>query len=431
MSTSADLLRTTDNRALLADYQRIRQFSDQIAAPLSPEDCMVQSMADVSPTRWHLAHTTWFFETFVLAKLEHFSGFDPQFNYLFNSYYNRVGKQFPRPQRGLISRPGLERIREYRRFVDSQMIDLLQSADLHGNLVQTIRTGLNHEQQHQELMLTDIKHVLSCNPTYPVYGGDEFYDSPGVATPEWMSVPEGLYEVGHGGEGFAFDNEAPRHRVFLPEFALATEAVTCGQYIEFIEDGGYQRPDHWLSLGWATVCEQGWDAPLYWFKQDDRWMQFTLAGLHEVDLRWPACHLSYFEADAFARWAGMRLPTEQEWEVALENLEPNAAGVELQFADTLLAQHSVIHPTGAVSPAETTARMLGCVWEWTSSSYAAYPGYRPPAGAIGEYNGKFMCNQYVLRGGSCASSSDHIRPTYRNFFPPAARWQFSGLRLAK
>lgn len=420
-----------ESRALLADYQRIRQFSDQLSAPLSAEDCMVQSMPDVSPTRWHLAHTTWFFETFVLAHRAGYKAFDLQFNYLFNSYYNQVGAQFPRAQRGLLSRPGLEQIRKYRASVDWHMAELLQSSAISEQMASAIRIGLHHEQQHQELMLTDIKHVLSCNPAYPAYGGEDFDDADPAGAKDWMVVEEGLYEVGHAGAGFAFDNESPRHKVFLPGFSLAASPVSCGEYLAFIEDAGYQRPAHWLSLGWATVCEQRWDAPLYWVRQGRRWMHYTLAGLQEVNPRWPVCHVSYFEADAFARWAGKRLPTEFEWEVALQKINQNNPGGGRQFADALLSRGLAIHPTAAVDAQETTGRMLGCVWEWTSSSYAAYPGYRPPDGALGEYNGKFMCNQYVLRGGSCATSSDHIRPTYRNFFPPEARWQFSGFRLAR
>jgi len=421
---------TIETDDLLEAYQRIRRFSDQISAPLSPEDCMVQSMPDVSPTRWHLAHTTWFFETFVLSQRDDYRIFDPQFNYLFNSYYNQIGKQFPRAERGLVSRPGLDRIREYRAYVDQHVTDVLHSHEPSDAMARTLRVGLHHEQQHQELMLTDIKHVLSCNPTFPVYGGVQFGDSTSIAKSNRIDVAEGLHEVGHGGDGFAFDNEFPRHRVFLPAFSVATSPVCCGQYMAFIDDGGYQRPDHWLSQGWATVLERTWEAPLYWLKQDDRWMQFTLGGLVEVDPEWPVCHLSYFEADAFARWSSMRLPTEFEWEIALSQVNRNHSQVEGQFADHLLSRDGIIHPTSTIAKEETTHRMLGCVWEWTSSSYAAYPGYQVPPGALGEYNGKFMCNQYVLRGGSCATSSDHIRPTYRNFFPPDARWQFSGLRLA-
>ncbi len=416
----------SESRTLLEKYQAIRDFSDRIAQPLSPEDCMVQSMPDTSPTRWHLAHTTWFFETFVLGACPGYQNFNQRFNYLFNSYYNTVGDQFPRPQRGLISRPGLAEIRDYRRHVDQQMVEFLQS-DVPQGLQDAIEVGLNHEQQHQELMLTDIKHVLSCNPLLPAYQSGEYSPSERPLD-QWFEFSEGIFESGYQGEGFCYDNELPRHRTFLEDFSIAGHPVTCGQFIEFIEDGGYDRPDHWLSLGWTAVQEQGWKAPLYWLKDhqhDSQWMQFTLAGLSPVNRNWPVCHVSYFEADAFARWAGYRLPTEFEWEQAA------SIGGGDQFADHLMRLGLVIHPTGGGTAVSGPAQMLGGVWEWTSSSYAAYPGYMPPAGAMGEYNGKFMCNQYVLRGGSVATCSNHIRPTYRNFFGPAARWQFSGFRLAK
>ena len=418
-------------RALSARYERIRRFSERLAEALSPEDCAIQSMPDVSPTRWHLAHTTWFFETFALAAMPGYEAFDPRFSYLFNSYYNQVGAQFPRAQRGLLSRPGLEEIRRYRAVVDRRMAELLAAGALDDRLAEVIELGLQHEQQHQELILTDIKHVLSCNPAWPAYERHDFLDAGSDDAGVWIAIEEGVYDVGHAAGGFAFDNEAPRHKVYLHEAALAPAPVSCGDYLAFIEDGGYERPEHWLSLGWATARAQAWTAPLYWVRHEGSWMQFTLAGLREIDPRWPVCHISYFEADAFARWAGMRLPTEFEWEVALAKIGSPNDGAALQFADRLLAGNRAIHPTAARGPGETTAGMLGGVWEWTSSSYAAYPGYRPPAGAIGEYNGKFMCNQYVLRGGSCATSSDHIRPTYRNFFPPEARWQFTGVRLAR
>lgn len=409
---------------LAARYQAVREFTERIAAPLSPEDCMVQSMPDTSPARWHMAHTTWFFETFILGSQTGYKVFDDQFKFLFNSYYNSVGDQFPRPQRGLISRPGLEKIRDYRRSVDRQMVELLDADQLPTSLRYSMEVGLHHEQQHQELMLTDIKHVLSCNPTLPVYQAGAFALSE-KPNSDWFDFDEGVFEVGHGGDGFAFDNESPRHRVFLHDFSLAGHPVTCGQFIDFIEDGGYERPDHWLSLGWTAVQENGWNAPLYWVKQDGQWMQFTLAGLQPVNRDWPVCHVSYFEADAFARWAGYRLPTEFEWEHA-----SGGCGGD-QFADHLMRLGFAIHPTGGEAASNQPAQMFGGVWEWTSSSYAAFPGYAPPEGALGEYNGKFMCNQYVLRGGSVATSSNHIRPTYRNFFSPDARWQFSGFRLAK
>jgi ergothioneine biosynthesis protein EgtB len=304
------------------------------------------------------------------------------------------------------------------------MVELLDADQLPASLRYSMEVGLHHEQQHQELMLTDIKHVLSCNPTLPLYQAGAFalLEKPNS---DWFDFDEGVYEVGHAGDGFAFDNESPRHRVFLHDFSLAGHPVTCGQFIDFIEDGGYEQPEHWLSLGWTSVQENGWNAPLYWVKQDGEWMQFTLAGLQPVNPDWPVCHVSYFEADAFARWAGYRLPTEFEWEHASAGCGGD------QFADHLMQLDLAIHPTGGAAASNQPAQMFGGAWEWTSSSYAAFPGYAPPDGALGEYNGKFMCNQYVLRGGSVATSSNHIRPTYRNFFPPDARWQFSGFRLAK
>jgi ergothioneine biosynthesis protein EgtB len=411
--------------SIATQYRQVRQLTDLIVEPLSAEDCMVQSMEDVSPTRWHLAHTTWFFETFILQKQPGYEAYGPQFNFLFNSYYNTVGKQFPRPQRGFVSRPGLAEIKRYREYVDDQVMKLLASDAISDEVAETICIGINHEQQHQELMLTDLKHVLSCNPMLPAYRDFPLELSRRAAN-GWCDFEEGIYEVGAAGSEFCFDNESPRHRVFLHDFSIARDLVTCGQYIDYIEDGGYQRPDHWLSLGWGAVNGEDWDAPLYWFKQDGQWMQFTLAGVVPVDPQWPVCHLSYFEADAFARWSGHRLPTEFEWEVACEGSLDETLDLKTQpFADGLFDRKKAIHPT--CSPDS----MLGSVWQWTSSSYAAYPGYRPPDGALGEYNGKFMCNQYVLRGGSVATSSNHIRPTYRNFFPAHARWQFSGLRLVR
>ncbi len=422
---ASTVTKTETNISLSEQYQAVRQFSQRIAAPLSAEDCMVQSMDDVSPTRWHLAHTTWFFETFILGSEPDYKVFDPQFNYLFNSYYNTIGKQFPRPRRGLVSRPGLEDIKRYRQYVDQHMVRFLNAGRYSDATATAIRVGLHHEQQHQELMLTDIKHVLSCNPTMPKYHDSPFADSrSGGET--WHTLDEGIYEIGYEGDGFSFDNESPRHRVFVHDFAIAQDLVTCRQFIDFIEDGGYQRPDHWLSLGWATVNREGWDAPMYWVKQDGAWMQFTLAGLVPIHPDWPVSHVSYLEADAYARWSGHRLPTEFEWEIACEKTQAVPIGLDRQcFANVLLDRGHALHPT------RSPDGMMGSVWQWTSSSYAAYPGYQPPPGAIGEYNGKFMCNQYVLRGGSVATSSDHIRATYRNFFPAETRWQFCGIRLAR
>ncbi|MEM8864643.1 MAG: ergothioneine biosynthesis protein EgtB [Planctomycetota bacterium] len=417
--------------ASLADrYQCVRQFSEQLAEPLSPEDCGIQSMPDASPVKWHLAHTTWFFETFLLKDRPGYERFDDRFTHLFNSYYNAVGEQFTRSQRGVLSRPSFDEMQAYRRHVDQHMATLLDSPD--EQIARIVEIGLHHEQQHQELILTDIKHALSQSPLRPVYQAGEFVTAAGNASDgDWLEFDEGVYEIGHPssdqvGEGFAFDNESPRHRVFVDAFQIADRPVTCGEYCRFIEDGGYQRPELWLSLGWATVSEHGWQAPYYWRAESDSWRQFTLAGDVEVNPAAPVCHVSYFEADAYARWAGARLPTEAEWEVAEREVAaqevastastgglPSAGG----FVDQLLAAGAAVHP--------------GRTWEWTASPYTAYPGYQAPDGALGEYNGKFMCNQFVLRGGSCATHSSHIRSTYRNFFPPEARWQFTGIRLCR
>mgnify|MGYP002623536483 CR=1 FL=1 len=409
-----------DYASLRDAYGAVRRQSEAIVEPLQPEDCVVQSMPDVSPTRWHLAHTTWFFETFVLKPFA--SGYQtshPAFEYLFNSYYNAVGVQFPRGQRGLLSRPTVAEVIDYRRHVDEQMQQLLDGpAGDASETVRVVEIGLNHEQQHQELMLTDIKHVFSCNPLYPVYQPAETPGDAQTARLAWRRFDEGLYEIGHAGSGFAFDNESPRHRVFVESFELADRLVTCGEYLEFMKDGGYQRPELWLSSGWAEVKSGGWHSPFYWTERDGTPHQFTLSGLRPVVAAEPVCHVSYFEADAYARWAGARLPTEAEWEIAAAN-EPIAGN---------LLESGALHPRPGNGD---TSQTYGDVWEWTASQYMPYPGYRAPDGALGEYNGKFMCNQFVLRGGSCATPQSHIRPTYRNFFPPEARWQFSGIRLAR
>ena len=423
---SVDLAITTgDLKARAARYAEVRRFSEQLCDSLSPEDCAIQSMPDVSPTRWHLAHTTWFFETFVVSQCLNHQIFNPDYTSLFNSYYNTIGKPYPRSQRGLLSRPGLDDVRTWRHHVDELVLDALRTGDgVTGRALELLEVGMHHEQQHQELMLTDIKHVLSCNPLRPVYRDGSFAASSRDHSKGRLKFDEGVYWIGHGGDGFAFDNEAPRHRVFLDEFELSCQLTTCGDYLQFIDDGGYQRSDFWLSLGWQTVCEQDWKAPLYWFQRDDQWYQFTLAGTREVDPLAPVTHVSYFEADAFARWAQSRLPTEAEWEVASGH-----GSVDGNFVDILLAEDSAIHPHGTARANANILNMFGDVWEWTSSPYVPYPGYVVPTGAMGEYNGKFMCNQYVLHGGSCATSSDHVRGSYRNFFPPEARWQFTGIRL--
>ncbi|EMI16347.1 Formylglycine-generating sulfatase enzyme [Rhodopirellula maiorica SM1] len=387
----------------------------------------MQSMDDASPTKWHLAHTTWFFETFILRTQSDYREFDSEFNFLFNSYYNSIGRQYPRSRRGLISRPGMQQVKDYRDHVDRELSKRLECDEFATEAAELLQVGINHEQQHQELMLTDAKHMLSCNPTWPTYRDDPF-DS--AATPSdanrWIEVPAGMYTIGHGGDGFAYDNESPRHSAHLHATSIATTLVTNGEYLEFIEDGGYKRPEFWLSMGWATAEQNDWNAPLYWHQRDGRWHQFTLAGLVPVEAAWPVTHVSYFEADAFARWAGKRLPTEFQWEAACQIIAKSSdTSLEQEpFADVLMQQNKCIHPT------RSPDGLMGAAWQWTSSSYAGYPGYCPPAGAVGEYNGKFMCNQYVLRGGSVATSSNHIRDTYRNFFPPEARWQFTTIRLA-
>jgi len=409
-------------------FRRIRALTERIVEPLEVEDMVIQSMPDVSPTRWHLAHTTWFFETFVLRQARpDRASFHPDYQFLFNSYYNLVGEQFPRPRRGLLSRPTAAQIMEYRAAIDANILQLLSESDESASLAngmslaEILEIGLNHEQQHQELMLTDIKHVFSCNPLHPVYRSRPPAASASPAPQGWRAFDEGVCEIGHTGPGFCYDNELPRHHVFLHAFQIADRLVTNAEYLEFMQAGGYSRPELWLSDGWGAVKSNAWDAPGYWELRDGQWMNFTLSGLQPVDPAGPACHVSLFEADAFARWRGARLPTEAEWEVASEGI-----AIDGNFVD-----RGTFHPVAAHAADELPAQMFGDVWEWTASPYVGYPGYHPPEGAVGEYNGKFMCNQYVLRGGSCATSRDHIRRTYRNFFPPAARWQFTGLRLAR
>jgi ergothioneine biosynthesis protein EgtB len=402
----------------------------ELAAPLSAEDCGAQSMPDASPVKWHLAHTTWFFETFVLERAEPgFKPFNAAFRVLFNSYYNAVGDKHPRPQRGLLTRPSFDEVLTYRARVDAAL-GLLLARNPAPALRDLIELGLQHEQQHQELILTDVKHLLAGNPLRPTYEANWPLMTIAARTPAWLPVQGGLHEIGHAGDDFAFDNETPRHRVHFDDCEIAAYPVTNGEYLEFIADGGYRRPELWLSLGWDCVNAQGWQAPLYWEKRgeqrDGAWFAFTLHGPAPLDARTPVTHISYFEADAYARWAGARLPTEFEWEaLAAQHIDTIEAG---NFVET-----GMLHPVAARVPRATNApaQLFGDVWEWTSSSYAPYPGFKTAAGAVGEYNGKFMCNQYVLRGGSCATPRSHMRATYRNFFPPDARWQFSGIRLAR
>jgi ergothioneine biosynthesis protein EgtB len=404
-------------------YGQIRHDTEALAQGLTAEDCALQSMPDASPVKWHLAHTTWFFETFVLEpKLRGYRSFDPAYRVLFNSYYNAIGERHPRAERGMLSRPRLDEVLAYRRHVDNSMHQLLSGTAIPEALGNLIELGNHHEQQHQELILTDLKHLLSRNPLRPAY------QKPWPLTPVqerirgWISHGEGLHEIGHDGEGFCFDNEMPCHRVWLDAFSIATHPVTHGDFIDFVEDGGYRRPELWLSAGWNVVNALGWRAPGYWERRDGEWHTFTLYGMVPVDPHTPVCHVSFYEAEAFARWAKARLPTEAEWEVAAMNAPRDGNFVESR----------ALHPLPLrESPANgTPAQIFGDVWEWTRSDYAPYPGFRAAEGAVGEYNGKFMSGQYVLRGGSCATPVNHIRASYRNFFPPEARWQFSGVRLA-
>ena len=412
--------------SLLDQYRAVRAFSEKICAPLQPEDYVIQSMPDASPAKWHLAHTSWFFETFLLKPyLPGYHSPHPQYDFLFNSYYNTIGERHCRPKRGLISRPTVEDTYAYRAYVDTHMAALLSGADTDLATLEPLLTlGLHHEQQHQELMVTDLKHLFFDNPLCPVYQPRRDLSTGTPPAIKWIAFGEGVREIGWNSSSFAFDNETPRHKEYLPAFALGSRLITNGEYLQFMEDGGYTRPELWLSEGWNEVNAQGWQSPLCWWNRKGDWQEFTLAGMAPLSLDTPVCHVSLFEADAYARWAGARLATEAEWEIASETV-PLCGN----FADS-----GRFHPA-ALSSQDTEPgqlqQMFGDVWEWTRSQYTPYPGYAPLPGALGEYNGKFMCNQFVLRGGSCATSHSHMRPTYRNFFPPDARWQFTGIRLAK
>ena len=410
---------------LIDHYHKVRRHSLLLAEPLSDEDCGAQSMPDASPVKWHLAHTTWFFETFILESMETaFAPFHPAFRVLFNSYYNGVGDKHPRAQRGLLTRPGMDVVRTYRANVDARIGRLLASElarPERERLTMLLALGLEHEQQHQELLLTDVKHLLAQSALFPAY-----LDSAVPATapqpapaPAWIAFDGGLAQIGHAGDGFCFDNELPRHPQYVAPFQLASALVTNGEFLAFIEAGGYRTAHLWLAEGWDWVRSQSLQCPLYWQRDDaGRWQEFTLYGLRPLDAAAPATHLSLFEADAYAHWAGARLPTEAEWEVA-------AQGVEMEVGR--------LHPAAGASAVagKGLRQMFGHCWQWTSSSYAPYPGYRTAPGALGEYNGKFMLNQYVLRGSSCATPAGHARASYRNFFPAGARWQFTGIRLAR
>jgi ergothioneine biosynthesis protein EgtB len=417
-------------RALARQYSEVRSATVGLAAPLSAEDQMLQSMPEASPTKWHLSHTTWFFETFLLTPhARNYRPLDDRFRQLFNSYYKQVGEHPNRGARGLMSRPSLDEVHAYRRGVDEAMLALIERAD--DSVLALVELGLNHEQQHQELILTDIKHALWSSPLRPAYRAQPVQLS-SPATPAggprptciWQEFKGGIHQIGHGGQGFAFDNEGPRHEALLRPFRMASRAVTNGEWLEFMADGGYRNPQLWLSDGWDAVGALHWEAPLYWERRNNEWRQYTMSGTRRVKESEPVCHVSYYEADAYARWAGARLPLEEEWEIAAGRNPSRGTMLE----------DGVFHPRVG-DPSHTDAsytleQMFGDIWEWTASPYVAYPGFRAADGALGEYNGKFMCNQLVLRGGSCATPAGHIRATYRNFFPPQARWQFSGVRLA-
>ncbi|HET6912980.1 MAG TPA: ergothioneine biosynthesis protein EgtB [Rhodanobacteraceae bacterium] len=409
-----------ESASLIGRYRHVREATLAWCDTLAPEDTVMQSMPDASPVKWHLAHTTWFFEQFLLARQAGYVPLHPQWRYLFNSYYQSVGPMHARARRGLLSRPTLAEVLDYRARIDEHLQELLAGERGDAELEALVELGLNHEQQHQELLLTDIKHLFSLNPLQPAFRKRAIAAPATEAVPlRFLRGPEGIVQIGHVGEGFAFDNELPRHRVLLHAHSIGNRLIANAEYRAFIEDGGYRNPMLWLSEGWDVVQREDWSRPLYW--SEDLQGEFTLAGVQALDPHAPVCHVSFYEAEAFARWAGARLPLESEWESVA-----GAAPLEGNFADD-----DTLHPLPAPAGRDEPVQLFGDVWEWTSSPYVAYPGFKPAAGAIGEYNGKFMCGQWVLRGGSCATPRGHVRASYRNFFPPAARWQFSGIRLAQ
>ncbi len=413
----------SEEMSLVEKYLAVRQTSPRLCAPLSVEDHSLQPMPDASPAKWHLAHTTWFFETFVLSEyVKGYRPFQPEFRTLFNSYYNAVGDRPLRTLRHILSRPGLDEVHAYRDYVDKAMVRAL-SAGLGPQALSLVTLGSNHEQQHQELIITDVKNGLWTNPLRPAYrmaaGGHETGGAAQTPEPAWHTFVGGQHAVGFEGDSFSFDNECPRHLVYLEPFKLGSRLVTNAEYLEFMRDGGYSKAELWLSDGWDCIRNNRWGAPLYWEQREGEWWHYSVEGMKLLPINTPVCHVSYYEADAFARWAGVRLATEFEWELAAQSCA---------ITGNLLETGS-LQPRPAES-GQSLAQIFGDVWEWTASAYLPYPNFKPAAGAVGEYNGKFMCNQMVLRGGSCATPQSHIRATYRNFFPPHVRWQFTGIRLA-
>lgn len=409
---------------ILKNFNNIRAFTNYLVEPLEIEDFVIQPMENASPTKWHLAHTSWFFETFVLEKFEStYTSHHPQYSYFFNSYYLQAGTPFTRASRGILSRPTVKEVLEYRAYIDEKMVQFIEhcSFELWSEVAFMIEIGNNHEQQHQELILTDLKYLLAQNPLLPIYRERLIPILKTTDDLKWIAYSEGITKIGNEGDEFTYDNEHPIHQTFIQNFELTDRLITNKEYLEFINDGGYKESKYWLDEGWSMLQREQWNAPLYWFKRDEQWMNFTLSGARSVEPSEPVTHISYYEADAFARWKGVRLPTEQEWEHACSSMQ-----VSGNFVDD-----NAFHPVPNDAQHNGLKQMFGDVWEWTMSGYSPYPNYKPLSGALGEYNGKFMANQYVLRGGSCATSKSHIRKTYRNFFHADARWQFSGIRLAR
>jgi ergothioneine biosynthesis protein EgtB len=424
MSVNTESVSASSSPQVIADhFKQVRQLTDNLCKPLTTEDYVIAPTPYIgSPVKWHLAHTSWFFEIFLLEKyVAGYEPYHPQYSFFFNSYYVQVGEKQDRTQRAFVSRPTVDEVVEYRHHVTEQMLTMIQSVDDSAweELEPLVTIGIQHEQQHQELMLTDIKHIFWNNPLRPVYHNREL-DQSNASKMTWIPFDAGLYWIGHEAEGFAYDNESGRHQQYVENFELGSRLVTNGEYLNFIEDGGYGKSVYWLDMGWDMIQDEGWNSPFYWKKQDDGWYEMTMAGLKPLNINAPVCHVSYLEADAYARWAGARLPSEAEWEIAANGLP-----IEGNFVE------QGVYDTAPASDGASLQQMYGDVWEWTRSHYSAYPGYAPPEGALGEYNGKFMCNKFVLRGGSCATSISHIRPTYRNFFSPEVRWQYSGIRLAR